>query len=165
MAKNTGVELLLPPNLPGHTPWQQQWARTQIQQKTPRQTKPLNRQALKGTFRWARLWITSNLPLPEEGELKWKFGCSRQGPKSCSPTPGWVDLSHLLRPTALPQGQSRCGLWSRSWGRVCRVYPLLTEETVTATELREALQRKLLAGIIKDRKEPLQENLKNIIRR
>lgn len=41
----------------------------------------------------------------------------------------------------------------------------LTEETVTATEFWEALQRKLLDGIILDRKEPSEENLKTIIRR
>lgn len=54
---------------------------------------------------------------------------------------------------SVPPAQTRCGLWSSSWGRACRVYALLTEETVTATELWEAFQRKVLAGIIQDRQD------------
>lgn len=54
---------------------------------------------------------------------------------------------------SVPPAQTRCGLWSSSWGRACRVHTLLTEETVTASELWEAFQRKLLAGIIQDRQD------------
>lgn len=80
--------LPLLPNPPGHSSEQGHRVNST---KPHRQMKALSRQALKGTSRWARLWIKSHLPLQEQGELKWKFGCCRQAPAPAVPhLPRWV---------------------------------------------------------------------------
>lgn len=139
--RNTGGAFLLPPNPPGHTALATAGSRdTNPTAQNTHRNEARKQVGSERYFRWARLWVTSNLMdviLPEEGGLRWKFGCSRQGPSPAVPHVAGGSVP-LPSPTALPQG---C---PSSWGRVCRVYPLLTQEPATATQLRGASQRKLL---------------------